>query len=662
LIKAMKEQGLLPAQLEPPLRVIQNYGNYGSHYQRHEGIDDQVREQVARHYVGACLDALGVVCNWYLSTFHRTSLENGVGLSQNIPEVSSGVEERRAYLQVLRRRLEARTTDYVELQRQSVPGLLNDQGWPESAITYVTGEYGAGKSYFCAAWFARLCESAQATVPLQDIPVTINVSDIDLEPSRVSEIDPQAGDALARLLRLAPPLVRPPPLAGSRCCVLIDGLDELEGTSAEALIRKVVELASEGSGDWRFVLAARVNALRLHAHHLLLDGSIDQNLLPTKANTMALAQLDEGGRASLLARRISDHEERVQVRSFVEGRRNLRELVSRPLVLALLTHSPMGEPSVLSSLLTANTGDADITLGYVFDAVVDSYWARLRRAGVTYVEELQCTLGRLAVRQLDSPTLKMDVISREIAVCGIPEAQRDEALHTLLTSTFLSAHPSGQGMYQFHVRSFRDYFIAFQLGTVEELAKAVDRFSSRLQLTLCRRGVVDFLRDRMGEEHKSYLVKLLRGDDRTIVFASHLLRRSLFADCLPDLEDAFERCRDLQGRVLIVFAILSHADTALPGMDRYLQFVGDNRAIYRETLKLFVEGVERDVLDFNIERLNMKEHRNKAALYLLSLADPAIAGEDPELVGRAVRRFMQHGSRLSAREEQLAKEIMMNVS
>jgi len=164
----------------------------------------------------------------------------------------------------------------------------------------------------------------------------------------------------------------------------------------------------------------------------------------------------------------------------------------------------------------------------------------------------------------------------------------------------------------------------------------------------------------VGEAHKPFLLELLAGSDEMMVFASHLMRSRAFRDCVAPLEAAFQRCVDLQGRVFIVFAILSHLAPGSARLEIYRDFVRNNADTFRDTLKLFVEGVERDVMEFNVERLNMYGHRSKAVLYLLSLRDPHVHGVDPETVRAAVERFIA-ASRPDDYEAELAGAILKSV-
>lgn len=58
LIELLSSRDIIPERMKIPLRVIQQYGNYGAHFQ----VDQQ---PIDRAYINPCLGALVQVTNWY---------------------------------------------------------------------------------------------------------------------------------------------------------------------------------------------------------------------------------------------------------------------------------------------------------------------------------------------------------------------------------------------------------------------------------------------------------------------------------------------------------------------------------------------------------------------------------------------------------------------
>jgi hypothetical protein len=673
LVTLLEKNGVLPRHLEPALRTIQMYGNFGSHHQRLDGVDDTSVERTQAHFVKSTIEALDLVLDWYGARFVGGAPlvpqegEEGASASKIAAApahaVAAGLRGAalRGYLEALQRKLRAREAGYIDVAASFRDGRpMSAATWSADAsalVTYVTGEFGCGKTAFCASLLSSVCRE-QLALPMPTlVPVLVNVTDLDLEPDALAEIAAERHDALRSLLRLTPPVVKVPAEASLVHLVLYDGLDEIEIPVAEALIAKVLEIAVAHGGAIRFALASRINALRLYSQNLNDQGVPGQAYLPAKSNTVALSHFGESERAAFLESRITDGAHRERTLRFLAVHPNLSELASRPLTLSLLTHAPMGEPSVLDSFITAKTSDSGFTLTAVFDAVVRRTWQRLARSEHHDVELYAAVLGRLAYGQLDNPVLATETIAAELKTLGVPRAQRANVAHALVSATFLSAHPTLPDRHVFQVRAFRDYFIASELRNLERMRAAVTRFAGRLQPTFCRRGIVDFLRDMMQAEHKGYLTSLLEGTDDEKVFASHLLRSSTFADTLEALERALLRCSDLTGRIFLVFAILSHVRPDDPRITSHSAFLEENATAFRDALKLFVDGVERDVLAFSCERLNVRQHRAKAVLYLLSLRDPDVCSVDPTRVREAVTLF-EAGGVATAFEASLVRQVL----
>ena len=58
LIELLSKNDKVPERVKIPLRVIQQYGNYGAHYQAEQ-------QEINRAYIDPCLSALLHVTNWY---------------------------------------------------------------------------------------------------------------------------------------------------------------------------------------------------------------------------------------------------------------------------------------------------------------------------------------------------------------------------------------------------------------------------------------------------------------------------------------------------------------------------------------------------------------------------------------------------------------------
>ncbi len=105
-----------------------------------------------------------------------------------------------------------------------------------------------------------------------------------------------------------------------------------------------------------------------------------------------------------------------------------------------------------------------------------------------------------------------------------------------------------------------------------------------------------------------------------------------------------------------MFALLSHVEAADPRYRECIDFIETNAEVFRTTLKPFAVGVERDVLEFDVERLNMRQHRSKAPLYLLSLCDLEVHSIDSAAVRAAVDRF-ERETRMSGFERELVERL-----
>lgn len=76
LIELLSNKEKLPERIKIPLRVIQQYGNYGAHYQA-----DQ--QPVDRAYIDPCLGALIHVTNWYYLEYLGVAIPQAVAKANN---------------------------------------------------------------------------------------------------------------------------------------------------------------------------------------------------------------------------------------------------------------------------------------------------------------------------------------------------------------------------------------------------------------------------------------------------------------------------------------------------------------------------------------------------------------------------------------------------
>jgi SNF2 family DNA or RNA helicase len=76
LIELLSNSGKIPERITIPLRVIQQYGNYGSHFQS----DGQA---IDRSYIDPCLSALVQVTNWFIIEYLHAQMPQSVTAANN---------------------------------------------------------------------------------------------------------------------------------------------------------------------------------------------------------------------------------------------------------------------------------------------------------------------------------------------------------------------------------------------------------------------------------------------------------------------------------------------------------------------------------------------------------------------------------------------------
>jgi len=85
LIELLTKHGKIPDRIKIPLRVIQQYGNYGAHFQ----VDQQ---PVDRAYIDPCLGALILVTNWFFLEYLEVPIPAAVANANNEFEPISSSE------------------------------------------------------------------------------------------------------------------------------------------------------------------------------------------------------------------------------------------------------------------------------------------------------------------------------------------------------------------------------------------------------------------------------------------------------------------------------------------------------------------------------------------------------------------------------------------
>jgi SNF2 family DNA or RNA helicase len=76
LIELLARNEHIPERIKVPLRVIQQYGNYGAHYQREDA-------EITPEYVAPCITALVHVVNWYFLEYLAATVPQAVATAIN---------------------------------------------------------------------------------------------------------------------------------------------------------------------------------------------------------------------------------------------------------------------------------------------------------------------------------------------------------------------------------------------------------------------------------------------------------------------------------------------------------------------------------------------------------------------------------------------------
>ncbi|MBN2564052.1 MAG: DEAD/DEAH box helicase [Phycisphaerae bacterium] len=84
LIELLSDKDRVPERVKIPLRVIQQYGNYGAHFQGDE-------HSITRAYIDPCLAALIHVANWYFLEYLRMEIPAAVAEANNEFEPQAAV-------------------------------------------------------------------------------------------------------------------------------------------------------------------------------------------------------------------------------------------------------------------------------------------------------------------------------------------------------------------------------------------------------------------------------------------------------------------------------------------------------------------------------------------------------------------------------------------
>ncbi|WP_437277844.1 hypothetical protein WME90_42520 [Sorangium sp. So ce375] len=518
-------------------------------------------------------------------------------------------------------------------------------------VTYVSGEFGTGKTRFCLELITRLCTNPHSTKPL--VVAYVDLSRVALKGADLRKVVTSRPDAARTLLeafdfdglRGAMTAMRVPPSCEYPLIVVLEGIDEItDPLLAQTLIALASGIANDArvasDRSIRFVISGRVNMLRHHFATISMDRSLSVPkhwLLSNQEaqdHKLVLLRLWKDDEVSAFVGNTHGPAEADSIRRVLRDNENLRELCRRPLVLDLLCDAVASGGTIRSQTL----------LG-VFDYVWEGYASKLR--GVD-AERVRRALELLAYRtwmyacqvarergeaKVNNAALVFRDAWLEGALLeqGVPHGElkhyKNQALIAPLFRNDLVAWDH---------RMFLDYFIARYVS--RNLRDAVEESKECLQDTFCRLGLLDLLRDAIELPDELFLCKLLEGTDETRVFASHLIRRREFARSLPALEAAYDLCVSDQAKTYLIFAILSHQPT--PG-ERYLKFVMENSAALLDTLRQFVEGEASDVCAFNLSRITKKEHRSKAALYLTSLGHPEVVRTRPKEIIDTVRRFLR---------------------
>ncbi|WP_437959875.1 hypothetical protein WME76_09645 [Sorangium sp. So ce119] len=600
------------------------------------------------------------------------------GVQENfIPKVQK-------YLNDLRLDVEPLCEGYVEGDFVRLQGKPFDvDAWLASSepVTYVSGEFGTGKTAFCLNLVRKLCTSPSPIKPR--IVAHVDLARVTLDGGALDRLVPRQAEAARELLavfnidslgstarQLKDLSIHEYPLL-----IVLEGLDEItDPRIARSLMARAITIADfasmGGERSVQFVISGRVNMLREHFRAIYDDLTLrvpkkwlilDQETADPKLIMLHLLTKEQV--MSFIASRHSDRPRDVaNIQRLLRENEKLLELCSRPLVLYLLGHSLLTSSTEVSGMEIKSH-----TLFGVFEHVWNGYAKRLQcveepkvRAALERVAYRTWLYACQLARSSGEPhvnntnlTFNIDWFKEALREAGVDDGRKAHYLQQILVAPLFRRE---NGDITWAYRMFLDYFIARYVAA--HLDTAVNDSRESLQVTFCRLGLLDLLREAVDRTEEIYLRSLLLdpdGTDETRVFASHLLRRAVFNRSLPALQTAYKLCRENQSKIFLIFAILSHQEEPA---EHHLEFVKSHEAELVSTLRLFVEGQDADVCHFNTSRLLKEDHRGKAILYLISLRQ--VGKTRPTEVREVVQQFLQKCAPRSI-EEAFAREVLESI-
>lgn len=642
--------GRLPGSVADALRVVVLCGNYGSHNQEDVVEGDRRFGQIQEHHEmfrSAVLPCLRALLAWCEERERRADQDEDQQQRLHVESVLRIARSRRGDLWIkpeLRRgseRLEFSVLDWVAS--------------PERVL-YVTGEFGVGKTTYCLQLMDEVA-SASLDGRLQRVtPVVIELRSSAPDIGRVTQLLGRTDATVFDLIMALSPDVEAPRFIHNKYVVLIESIDELPERSAQVVLSAVCACLLHDAGPHKVIVSSRINCLRLHTRRLGQGAVAGRRYLYNpRENSIAISLFDIERINKYLSQRCPAPAVEA-VRDAVRSEPRLRDLASRPLFLQMLTTD---SPSVLEEFVGVARGAKEaraehITITWLFEHAAANAWSGLP---LKTARAISTAMGRVAYDLLTEKAKfvtdrQIQDVLQDLGV----NPEDGLGLYAVVRSPFITS--LGAGRLGFSHWSYCEFFGARHLADVENLKVAVRQHEGRLQELFCHRGIVDFLREMVGGAHAALLNELLSDDvDDAVAFSSHLMRSGVFYQCLPRLKEAFDRATVDQVKIYLVFAILTHLKAEDADWGKYVEFVGSHHVALRETLLEYVDGVEADVASFSLERLLAPEHRSKAALYLISLGDPAVWQTDRVRVRDTVCRFVD-AFRPSEAERRLAHLVL----
>lgn len=555
------------------------------------------------------------------------------------------------------------------------------------SVSYIAGEFGSGKTLFCFSLLTQLCSLSGNRGAFQGVlPVLLRLQRAQPAIDELRRVSPGDGDALTKIIKALhlkePTSTIQPPFRDKEnpwdldfpTVLIVDALDELQSDEvAVLLLQKLLRLvgSSRWSGKLKLVLSGRIHSIRSFSKKLRNDlGVTPGHLFQERENGLILRRLKPDDIERFVHHKIKNAEQQKAIFERIHRipkASALHDLLSRPITLNLLLE---GEPPFLLRL--GYTG----ALPDVFSSWTRGIIRETASLSGAQEENLLRAIQRMAYTSVcrtktgtmrASGVLTLGDIKKAFTLTKTPHHLRSR----LDTFDFFLKLTRVEGALGWTHRMFRDFFLASHVAA--NIDQVILENKGRLDSTFCRLGLVDLLRPMLNRSHLPALLGCLKSDDRDArIFASHMLRSSHFADCLEDLKQAFqkaaaaseqeelasERKEATREALYTIFAILTHPKG---DPEEYLPYLRAHKRDLNQTLEGFVEGAAADVREFDLRRLNDKEHRNKASIYLLSLSFIEVFAFAEQDVLAAIGHFLAH-SLPSPQELQIAQETLAEIN